>query len=185
MLRPGGVPAHAVDEECGEPVGELICLRTGSQPRIRPVRRGEREERGCRVIEIGTQLAELAAFSEERAEPLLVAAALGDEAIAPLAFEVAPLAREDGGDIELLGDDAQVRTERCADPLDDRAVVGDGVERAVERLRPFARDLPEEVRLRLDVGVERPLLDAERVGEVADRGAVVALLGEEPGGGAG
>jgi hypothetical protein len=78
-----------------------------------------------------------------------------------------------------------VRTERGADPLDDRAVVGDGVECAVERLRPFARDLPQEVGLRLDVRVERPLLDAERLGEVADRGAVVALLGEEPGGGAG
>jgi len=46
-------------------------------------------------------------------------------------------------------------------------------------------DLPEEVRLRLDVRVERALLDAERLGEVADGGAVIALLGEEPGGGAG
>jgi hypothetical protein len=35
------------------------------------------------------------------------------------------------------------------------------------------------------VGVERALLDSERVGEVADRGAVIALLREEPGGVAG
>jgi hypothetical protein len=32
------------------------------------------------------------------------------------------------------------------------------------------------------VRVERALLHAERVGDVADRGAVVALLGEETGG---
>jgi hypothetical protein len=35
------------------------------------------------------------------------------------------------------------------------------------------------------VGVERGLLDAERLGEVADRRPVVALLGEEAGGVAG
>jgi len=55
----------------------------------------------------------------------------------------------------------------------------------VEGIRALARDLPEQVGLRLDVRVERPLLDAERLGEVADGGAVVALLREEPGGGAG
>jgi hypothetical protein len=52
----------------------------------------------------------------------------------------------------------------------------------VERLRPLARDLPEQVGLALDVGVQRPLPDAERGREIADRGAVVPLLGEEPGG---
>jgi hypothetical protein len=55
----------------------------------------------------------------------------------------------------------------------------------VERLGAFARDLPQEIGLGVDVRVERALLDAEGLGEVADRGAVVALLGEEPGGGAG
>jgi ring-1,2-phenylacetyl-CoA epoxidase subunit PaaA len=55
----------------------------------------------------------------------------------------------------------------------------------VKRLGSSGSDLPQEVGLRLDVGVERALLDAERLGEVADRGAVVALLGEESGGGAG
>jgi hypothetical protein len=55
----------------------------------------------------------------------------------------------------------------------------------VERLGALAGDLPEQVDLRLDVGVEGALLDAERLGEVADRGAVVALLGKEAGGGAG
>ncbi len=55
----------------------------------------------------------------------------------------------------------------------------------MEGLGTLARDLPEQVGLRLDVRVERALLDAERLGEVADGRAVVALLGEEPGGGAG
>ena len=47
--------------------------------------------------------------------------------------------------------------------------------------RAVVRDLPEQVGLRVDVGVERALLDAHRLGQVADRRAVVALLGEEPG----
>jgi len=55
----------------------------------------------------------------------------------------------------------------------------------VERLGALARNVPEEVGLRLDVRVERTLLDAECLGKVADGGAVIALLGEEPGGGAG
>jgi hypothetical protein len=55
----------------------------------------------------------------------------------------------------------------------------------VEGFGTLARDLPEQVRLPFDVRVERALLDAERLGEVADGGAVIALLGKEPGGGAG
>jgi hypothetical protein len=55
----------------------------------------------------------------------------------------------------------------------------------VKGVGAFPRDLPEQVCLPLDVRVERALLDAERLGEVADRGAVIALLGEEPGGGPG
>jgi hypothetical protein len=55
----------------------------------------------------------------------------------------------------------------------------------VERLGALARDVPKQVGLRLDVRIERALLDAERLGEIADGGAVVALLREEPGGGAG
>src|SRR5207237_9434998 len=80
---------------------------------------------------------------------------------------------------------AEMRAERGTDPLDDRALVRDGVEGGVECLGPLARDLPQQVDLRLDVGVERALLDAERLGEIAHRRAVVALLGEESRGGAG
>jgi ring-1,2-phenylacetyl-CoA epoxidase subunit PaaA len=78
-----------------------------------------------------------------------------------------------------------VRAERSADPLHDGALVGHGVEGGVECLGSLARDLPQEVDLRLDVRVERALLDAERLGEVADRRAVVTLLGEESRGGPG
>src|SRR6185437_2134597 len=49
----------------------------------------------------------------------------------------------------------------------------------VERARPFSHRLVEQVLLGLDVGVQRALLEAHRLGEITDRGAVVALLGEE------
>ena len=61
-------------------------------------------------------------------------------------------------------------------------VVGDRVQRGVEGGRTVHQRVEEQVLLRGDVRVERALLDAERLGEVADRGAVVALLGEEAGG---
>ena len=157
----------------------------GAQPGVGPVRRREREQRSRRVVEVRAQLAELAALAEERAEPLLVAAPLGDELLAPLALEIAPLAHEDGRDVELLGHDAKVRAQRGADPLDDRPLLRHRVERGVEGGGALARDLPEQVGLRLDVRVHRALLDAHRLGEVADRGAVVALLREEAGGGTG
>ena len=54
-----------------------------------------------------------------------------------------------------------------------------------ERIRSFARDLPQQIGLRLDVRVDRTLLHTHRLGEIADRRAVVALLREETGGGAG
>ena len=78
-----------------------------------------------------------------------------------------------------------MRAQREADFLDRRRIVRDGVERGVECRGAVASDLPEQVGLRLDVRVERALLDAHRLGEVADRCAVVALLREEAGGGTG
>src|SRR6185369_12990278 len=50
--------------------------------------------------------------------------------------------------------------------------------------RTLPRNVPEEVCLRRDVGVQRALLEPERLREVADGRAVIALLGEEPGRGA-
>ena len=50
--------------------------------------------------------------------------ALGDEALAPLALEVAPLADEDGGDVELAGDDGEMRAQREPDPLGRRTSAG-------------------------------------------------------------
>src|SRR3954454_1594960 len=48
-----GVAAHAVDEQRVEPVGELVRVAAGLQPRVRPVGGGEREQRGGRVVEVG------------------------------------------------------------------------------------------------------------------------------------
>src|SRR3954465_7292328 len=50
----------------------------------------------------------------------------------------------------------------------------------MERPRALRHRLVEQVLLRGDVRVERALLDAERLGDLADRGAVVALLREQP-----
>ena len=55
----------------------------------------------------------------------------------------------------------------------------------MERRGALAHRLVEELLLRLGQRVERPLLDAHRLREVAHRRAVVALLREEPGGLAG
>src|SRR4029453_13007854 len=68
-----------------------------------------------------------------------------------------------------------MRTERKADLLCGRQLVGDLVQGGMERLGTLARDFPEQVGLRLDVRVERAFLKAHGLGEVADRGAVGAL----------
>jgi len=87
-----------------------------------------------------------------------------------------------GATLAVNGDDPQVGPKRGPDPLEHGPVLWNPVEGSVEGLGSLAGDLPEEVGLRVDVGVQRAFLHAERLGEVADRGAVVALLGEEPGG---
>jgi hypothetical protein len=72
-----------------------------------------------------------------------------------------------------------VRAEREPDALRDLEVVGDLVERSVERLGAVAQRLIEQVLLRLDVRVERALLDAERLREITDRRPVVPALCEQ------
>ena len=138
-------------------------------------------KRGGVIVEIGAELAELAALAEERAETLLIAAALGEELGGALAFEVAPLADEDRCDVELLRDDAQMRSQCEPNPCQNAQVLGNFVQRRMERLRALTHRLVEQVLLGVDVRVERALLDAERLREVADRRAVVAALGEEAG----
>jgi hypothetical protein len=48
-----------------------------------------------------------------------------------------------------------------------------------------AHGLVEQILLALDMGVERALLDAQRLGEIADRRPVVAPLREQASGGPG
>jgi hypothetical protein len=117
-LRRCRVPAHAVDEQREETVGELVGVAAGLQPGVRPVRRREEEQCRRRVVEIGAEVAEVAPLAQELADPLFVASPLGDELLAPGALEVAPLLDEYGGNVELLRDDAQVAAERRADLVD-------------------------------------------------------------------
>src|SRR5262245_10350022 len=176
------VAPDAVEEDRVEAIREGVSVGARREPRVGPVGRREHEQRGRLVVEIAAELPELAALAEEGAETLLVAAPLGEELGRAVALEVAPLADEDGRDVELLGYDTQVRAQREPDPLARRQVVGHRVEGGVERLGALAHRLVQQVLLRLDVRVERALLNTQRLREVADRGAVVAALGEEPGG---
>src|SRR4029450_2181252 len=70
--------------------------------------------------------------------------------------------------------------QREPDLLGRRQLLRDRIERGVERVSALTHRLVEQVLLRRDVRVERPLLHAHRLREVADRGAVIALLGEAP-----
>ena len=117
---------------------------------------------------------------EERPEALFVAPAFGDDLVAPVALEVAPLAREHGRDVDLLGDDPEVPAEREPDPLGRRHVVGNLVERGVERVRALPHRVVEQLLLRAGERVERSLLHAELLREVAHRRPVEAPLGEKP-----
>src|SRR3954463_1968423 len=85
------VAAHAVQQQLVEPVCKFVGFSPRPQPRVGPVRRGEREQGRGRIVQVATQLAELPALPKERANPLLVAAALLENLFPPLAVEVAPL----------------------------------------------------------------------------------------------
>src|SRR5262249_82151 len=175
------VAAHSVDEQLEEAVRELVGVAAGLQPRVRPVGGREEGERGGVHVEVGPELALLDAVPEEPTDALLVAPAFRDELLAALTPQIAPFANEDRGDVELLGDDTQVRAQGGADPLDRAQRLGYLVERSVERLGALARDLLQQVGLRSDVRVQRALLHAHRRREVLHRRAVVPLLCEEPG----
>src|SRR5215210_3210477 len=174
------VTAHAVHERVVEAVGQLVRVAPWSQPRIGPVRRREREQRRSRIVEVAAQLAELTALPEERADSLLVATPLVEHLVAPLALEVAPLLHEHRRHVELIGHDAEVRAQREADLVGRAEAFVDRVEPRVEGARALEHRLVEQVLLGRDVGVERPLLHSERLGDLADRRAVVTLLGEKP-----
>ena len=177
------VAAHPVEQHGREPVGERVDVAARPEPGVRPVRSREEEQRGGRHVEIGPQLAPLEPVGVELADPLLVAAALGDEALAPLAAQVAPLPDEDRRHVELAGDHREVPAQREPDPLGGGRVLGHRVERGMERLGALAGDVPEEILLGVDVVVERRLLHAERFGQVGERRPLVAALGEEARGG--
>src|SRR6266540_3939442 len=174
------VPLHAFKEEGVEAVGEVVGVAAWLEPGVGPVRRGEHEQCRGRVVEVAAQLAELPPFAEEGSDALLVAAALAEDLLAPVALQVAPLLHEDGRDVELVCHDSEVRAKRQLDLLGDRKVLRDRVQPRVEGPRALEHRLVEQVLLRGDVRVERAFLDAERPGDLADRRAVVALLGEQP-----
>src|SRR5438270_12509182 len=68
------VSAHSLEKEGIEPVSELVGVAAGLKPGVRPVRSREREQCRGRVVEVAAQLAKVAALTEARADPLLVAA---------------------------------------------------------------------------------------------------------------
>ncbi len=120
----------------------------------------------------------------ECAEALVVAAPLHPHLLVLLGAQVVHGAEEDRGVVEVLdgGDDHVGRG--LAQPLLDGCVgVREGVEPLLLEPQHPGVDLLEEVLLGTEVVVQRPLGDAGRLDDLLDRGAVVPLLGEEPGGG--
>src|SRR3954447_3689600 len=77
----GGVTAHAVNQQCIEAVCQLIGVPARLEPRVGPVGCGERQQRRGRVVQIGPELAELAALGEERAHAVLVPPPLGEDLV--------------------------------------------------------------------------------------------------------
>ena len=177
---PGRVPADPVDEDRQEAIGQVIRVAPGLEPGVRPVRRGEKEQRRRTGIEVGAKIARLDALAEERAPALLVTPPLGDDLVAVLALEVAPLAREHGRDVELLGDDTKMTAQRVPHAVGSRRILGHRVERRVERIRSLAHRLEQELLLRAGQRVERALLHAERLRERIHRRPVEPALREQP-----
>ena len=102
-----------------------------------------------------------------------------------LAFEVAPLPREDGRDVELLGNDSEMSAQRMPHPVGSGRILRHRVERRVECIRSLTHRLEQELLLGSGERVQRALLDAERLRERVHRRPVEPALGEEPGGLAG
>ncbi len=163
-----------------EAICEVVRVAPGLEPGVRPVRRREQEQRRRAGVEVGAQTARLDTLAEERAPALLVPAPLGDDLVAVLALEVAPLAREDGRDVELLGDDAKMTAQREPHAVGGRRVLRHRVERRVERIRSLAHRLEQELLLRAGQRVERALLHAERLRERIHRRPVEPALREQP-----
>ena len=164
-----------------EAIGELVGVATRLEPGVRPVRRREDEQRRRARVEVGAEVARLDALAEERAPALLVAPALGDDLVAMLALEVTPLPGEHRRDVELLGDDAEMTAQRRSHAFDwPRASSGTASRAAWKARAPSRIVCVEELLLRADQRVERPLLNAERLGERVHRRAVETALGEEP-----
>src|SRR6478609_6933774 len=80
-LRGSRVAAHPVDEQREEAVGDLVRVATGLEPGVCPVRRRQQEQRRGSLVQIGAELAELAALAEELADPLFVPPPLGDDLV--------------------------------------------------------------------------------------------------------
>jgi hypothetical protein len=125
------------------------------------------------------------ASTPSRKSSRIVAPPFGDELLSAIARQVPPLAHEDRRDVELVRDDGEVRAQSEPDAIGRGQIARHRVERRVERGRALARDVPEQVFLRLDVVVERGLLHAQTLREVGQRRALVAALREEPRGDAG
>ena len=118
-------------------------------------------------------------LAQEVAPAFLVASALGAERRPLGPVEIPPLADEDGRHADLLRDDAEVRAQREANPLEGPASSGTPSSPAWKEAAPSRVISDEELLLRLGERVERPLLDPHRLCEIGHRGAVVAVLREE------
>ena len=155
--------------------------RAGPEPGIRPVDGRQNEQRSGRVVEIGAQLAEISSLAEQRRGSALRTAAArrrsprGARPRGSATPERRPSRRRAGRRRPAGASAAPTGSSPSA-----AASRRDRIEAGVKGARAFGHRLVEQVLLRADVRVERALLDPHRLGEIADRGAVVALLREQP-----
>ena len=167
-------------------VGDLLRAERA----VGPVPRGQMVDRAEVVVddEVGRgrrgEDAGALALLDERTEAFVVAPALGAHQFVLLGAQMVHRAEEDRGVVEVLDRRHDHVRGGAPQPLLHGLV---GVREGVQALLLDAQHprvhLVQEVVLGAEVVVERPLGDAGRLHDLLHRGAVVAPLREEPGGG--
>ena len=121
---------------------------------------------------------------DQRPEALVVAAALRAHLLVLLRAQMVHRPEEDHRVVEVVdGRDDDVRGRRPQPLLDRRVGVRERVEPLLLEAQHPRVHLVQQVVLGAEVVVERALGDAGRLDDLLHGGAVVAALGEEPGGG--
>ena len=178
------VAGEAGDDEVGVGVRDLRRgeLAARPVPVVDPVHHPEDRDRGELRLDVGADDPLVLPLPDQVAEEAVVEIALLDDHLAALAVERAEVLEEDGHLDEVVGVVREVDDDERADLLQRVALDGGRPVEVLQRLLVDSLDdLEEEVLLGGDVVVEAALQDPDGVGDVLDRGRLVALLVEDTG----